>query len=37
MLWDYQQSRAPLYLKFHQNVIECVFKKEVQVLKFYSF
>jgi hypothetical protein len=36
-MWDYQQLRAPLDLRFDGNMIECVFKKEVQVLKFVSF
>jgi hypothetical protein len=36
IMWDYQQYRAPLYLHFNGNTIECVFKKEVQVLKFLS-
>ena len=37
ILWDYQQERAPLFFQFHGNMIELVFKKEVQVLKFVSF
>jgi outer membrane protein assembly factor BamB len=37
VLWDYQQPRAPLDVEFHGNVINLVFKKEVQVLKFFSF
>jgi outer membrane protein assembly factor BamB len=37
VLWDYQQHRAPLDVQFHGNVINLVFKKEVQVLKFVSF
>ncbi|MGD0351401.1 MAG: PQQ-binding-like beta-propeller repeat protein [Verrucomicrobiota bacterium] len=36
ILWDYQQERAPLFFQFHGNMIELVFKKEVQVLKFLS-
>jgi hypothetical protein len=37
VLFDYVQSRAPLYVRFHGNLIELVFRKEVQVLKFISF
>jgi outer membrane protein assembly factor BamB len=37
VLWDYQQHRAPLDVKFNGNTINLVFKKEVQVLKFVSF
>jgi hypothetical protein len=36
ILWDYQQNRAPLNVQFSGNMIELVFKKEVQVLKFLS-
>jgi hypothetical protein len=35
--WDYQQGRAPLDVQFNGNMIELVFPKEVQVLKFLSF
>ena len=35
-MWDYQQQRAPLDVRFDGNMIELVFKKEVQVLKFLS-
>jgi len=36
IMWDYQQARAPLNVQFNGNMIELVFKKEVQVLKFLS-
>jgi len=34
IMFDYQQNGAPLYLQFQQNMIGCVFRKGVQVLKF---
>jgi outer membrane protein assembly factor BamB len=37
VMWDYYQERAPLDVRFSGNMIELVFKKEVQVLKFLSF
>ena len=37
VLWDHEQDRAPLDVRFRDNSIELVFKKEVQVLKFFSF
>jgi outer membrane protein assembly factor BamB len=37
VLWDYEEDRAPLDVRFKDNSIELVFKKEVQVLKFLSF
>jgi outer membrane protein assembly factor BamB len=36
IMWDYQQLRAPLDVQFNRNMIELIFKKEVQVLKFLS-
>jgi hypothetical protein len=36
-LWDYEQDRAPLDVRFKNNSIELVFKKELQVLKYFSF
>jgi len=36
IMWDYYQERAPLNVQFNGNMIELVFKKEVQVLKFLS-
>jgi outer membrane protein assembly factor BamB len=36
VMWDYYQARAPLDIQFNGNMMEVVFKKEVQVLKFLS-
>jgi hypothetical protein len=35
-MWDYYQARAPLDIQFNGNMMEVVFKKEVQVLKYLS-
>lgn len=35
-MWEYPEPRAPLYVRFHGNIIELVFRKEVEVLKFIS-
>ncbi|HEY2084209.1 MAG TPA: PQQ-binding-like beta-propeller repeat protein, partial [Verrucomicrobiae bacterium] len=32
--WDYSEQRAPLSVRFKGNIIELVFRKEVEVLKF---
>jgi hypothetical protein len=37
VLWEQDQDRAPLDVRFKDNSIQLVFKKEVQVLKFFSF
>lgn len=37
VLWEHDQERAPLDVRFKGNSIQIVFKKEVQVLKFLSF
>lgn len=37
VMWEHQQDRAPFYVRFDQNSIELVFKREVQVLHFLSF
>jgi outer membrane protein assembly factor BamB len=37
VLWEHDQERAPLDVRFKDNYIQIVFKKEVQVLKFFSF
>jgi hypothetical protein len=37
VLWEQDQDRAPLDVRFHDNFIGLVFKKEVQVLKFFAF
>lgn len=34
IMWDYEEKRAPLHVRFKGNLIELVFRKEVQVLKF---
>jgi len=35
-IWEHNQERAPLDVRFDKNRIHLVFKKEVQVLKFLS-
>jgi len=37
VMWEHYQDRAPFDVRFDQNSIELVFKKEVQVLHFLSF
>jgi hypothetical protein len=37
VLWEQDQDRAPLDVQFKGHSIALVFKKEVQVLKFFSF
>ena len=37
VLWEYSQERAPLDVRFKDNAIQIVFKKEVLVLKYMSF
>jgi hypothetical protein len=37
VMWEHSQQRAPLDVQFQNNIIQLVFKKEVQVLKFLSF
>ena len=37
VLWQHYQKRAPLDVQFDGNTIQIVFRKEVQVLRFYSF
>jgi outer membrane protein assembly factor BamB len=36
-LWEHFQQRGPLDIGFDKNTIRLVFKKEVQVLRFFSF
>ena len=36
VMWEYFQQRAPLDVQFDQNLIQVVFRKEVQVLKYLS-
>jgi hypothetical protein len=35
-VWEHSQPRAPLDVEFEKNTIRMVFRKEVQVLKFFS-
>jgi hypothetical protein len=37
IMWDHYQPRAPLDVKFNENIIQIVFKQELQVLKYLSF
>jgi hypothetical protein len=34
--WDYAEQRAPLSVRFKGNIVELVFRREVEVLKFLS-
>jgi len=36
VMWEHFQQRAPVDIEFDKNTIRLVFKKEVQVLKFFS-
>ena len=36
-LWEYPEERAPLDIRFDQNIIHIVLRKEVEVLKFLAF
>ena len=35
-MWDHEEGRAPMNVQFDGNMISIVFKKEVEVLKFFS-
>lgn len=37
VIWSYAQKRSPLDVRFNQNTIQLVFRKEVQALKFWTF
>jgi hypothetical protein len=37
LTWDYAERRCPVSVRFKGNLIELVFRKEVEVLKFISF
>jgi outer membrane protein assembly factor BamB len=37
VMWDTHQDRCPVDIHFDGNIIELVFKREVQVLKFLTF
>ena len=36
VMWEHFQQRAPVDIQFDKNTIRLVFKKEVQVLKFFT-
>jgi len=33
-MWDHEQDRCPVAIAFDKNIIELIFKREVQVLKY---
>ncbi|HTR43668.1 MAG TPA: PQQ-binding-like beta-propeller repeat protein [Pseudomonadales bacterium] len=35
-MWDHEEPRAPMSIQFDNNTISLVFKKEVEVLRFFS-
>ena len=37
ILWDHEQDRCPVDVRFNENSIQLLFKKEVQVLRYLSF
>ncbi|MFM2294408.1 MAG: PQQ-like domain [Verrucomicrobiota bacterium] len=37
IIWDHYQDRCPIDVKFRQNEIQLVFRREVQALKFLTF
>jgi hypothetical protein len=37
LMWDHCQKRAPLDVKFNENIIQILCKKEMQVLKYLTF
>jgi hypothetical protein len=37
VMWDTHQDRCPVDIHFDNNIIELVFKREVEVMKFLSF
>jgi hypothetical protein len=37
VVWDYSEQRCPLSVRFKGNIVELVFRKEVEVLKFLTF
>jgi outer membrane protein assembly factor BamB len=36
VMWDHEEPRAPMDIRFDHNMISLVFKKEVEVLRFFS-
>ncbi len=37
ILWEHVQERAPIDARFHDNYIELIFKREVQLLRYLTF
>jgi hypothetical protein len=37
IMWEYAERRCPLSTRFKGNIVELVFRKEVEVLKFLTF
>ncbi|MDR3455857.1 MAG: PQQ-binding-like beta-propeller repeat protein [Verrucomicrobiae bacterium] len=37
LMWEHYQDRCPIDVRFNENSIEMVFKREVQVLRYLSF
>ena len=37
VLWEHFEQRCPLHLEFDKNIIRMVFKKEVKVMKYFTF
>ncbi len=37
VMWEHDEDRAPLEIQFDHNVISLVLKKEVEVLRFFTF
>jgi hypothetical protein len=37
ILWEVHQDRCPVAVRFDENSIELIFKREVQVLRFLAF
>jgi len=36
-MWEHYQDRVPFDVRFQDNSIELIFKREVQVLKYLTF
>jgi hypothetical protein len=36
VMWEHNQDRCPIDVRFDDNSIELIFKREVQVLKYLS-
>jgi hypothetical protein len=37
VIWEYFQAREPLAFDFERNMIQVLFKQEMQIVKFFSF